>query len=198
MWGWPVYNLTWLLILHNNKQKINTWHRHFGHIALPTRVKVWPPLHIPIVVVGGGVGLVDFGDGDLTILGFPTLGGLFDLPGLPFGGRVIDLYVYVSHCRIRGAWFCNGNDITERGRDPNSNGEYRWVKHRNYSRMFSARDGGGSSGFKFGWVTERAGARAAFPYVRRIACFLREQLPYICRHLKGFTVNSGWFDARHL
>lgn len=56
-----------------------------------------------IVVVGGGVGLVDFGDGDLTILGFPTLGGLFDLPGLPFGGRVIDLYVYVSHCRIRGA-----------------------------------------------------------------------------------------------
>lgn len=33
--------------------------------------------------------------------------------------------------------------------------------------------GGGSLGFKFGWVTERAGARAAFPSVRRIERFPR-------------------------
>lgn len=42
--------------------------------------------------------------------------------------------------------------------------EHRWLNRRNYSRMFSEHDrvGGGSMGFKFGRVTERAGARA-FP-----------------------------------
>ena len=72
------------------------------------------------------------------------------------------MYVYVGHGTSRGSSL-GRYDITGRGRDPNSNGEQRWPNRRNYSRMLSARDGGGSLGFKFGRVTERAGARAAFP-----------------------------------
>lgn len=59
--------------------------------------------HIPIVVGGGGVGLVDLRDGDLAILGLPTLRGFLDLPGLPLGRGVLDLNVYVSHGRNRSA-----------------------------------------------------------------------------------------------
>lgn len=78
---------------------IDTWrHRHTG-VTHCTRVKgVWPPLHIPIVVGRSG-GLLDLRDIDVTIIlpRLPTLGGLFDLPGLALGGCVLDLYVYVSH-----------------------------------------------------------------------------------------------------
>lgn len=64
-----------------------------------TRVKgVWPPLNIPIVDGATGlVGLLDLSNGDLAILRLPTLRGLFDLPGFSFGGRVLDLDVYVCH-----------------------------------------------------------------------------------------------------
>lgn len=109
------------------------------HIALCTRVKSWPPQHIPIVVHVRRVGLVDLGDSDIAILRLPTLRGLFDFSGLPLGGGILDLDVYVSHGRSRCCLFL---DITERGRDPNSNGEYQWLNRRNYSRMFNARDGG--------------------------------------------------------
>lgn len=56
--------------------------------------------HIPIVGVGGGVGLFHLGDGDLAILRLPALGGLLDLPGLALRGGVLYLYVDVGH----GAW----------------------------------------------------------------------------------------------
>lgn len=65
----------------------------------------WPPQHIPIVVDVSRVGLFDLRDRDVAILGLPTLGGLFDLPGLPLGGGVLDLYVYVGHGRIRSCPF---------------------------------------------------------------------------------------------
>lgn len=72
---------------------------HWRHTL--ARVKGWPPLHIPIVVGVAGVGLLDFGDGNLAILRLPALGGLFDLPGLALGGGVLDLNVDVGHCEIR-------------------------------------------------------------------------------------------------
>ncbi|GBP84409.1 hypothetical protein EVAR_47796_1 [Eumeta japonica] len=164
MCGWPTCKR-----VTNFGQKITHSARalkHFGNTALlaaEARVcRGWPPRHIPVVVGGGGVGLLDLRDGDIAILRLPAFGGLLDLPGLALGGRVLDLHVNVGH---RSRRYRSGVANTMRAISPDA------VATR--IRMKSAAAGSRSgiipecceraegARFKFGRVTERAGARAA-------------------------------------
>lgn len=127
-----------------------------------------------IIVVGGGFGLFDLGDDNFAILRFLALGGLFDLSSFTLGCRVLNLYVHVGHGGRRllprmlvGRIAISPDAIATRIRMTKACSLFAF---RNYSRIFSGRRrtrlGEGILEFKFGRVTEKAGARASFPNPR--------------------------------